>query len=360
MSAFAAGIVFGAFLSHMIPDATESFSEYMEHKYGENDPDHPMIKYPWAPLIMGASCIFLMSVDRLVIARGMHGEDDEHSHDHISKAFLEIRTAEESRTQEYAHGGADEIEKTNAEAQSMQQNYQQSDRESQQHKRNDRSSTSSTCSTSTSTSSGPVSDPLMGSKIPSTKYGTVAASVVSENHGHSHGHHNHHGHGDDDLLDAHARDHAKREAAARAYIFFFALSLHATFDGLSLGSEPNKQGFYSILAAVLSHKIFDGLALGIPVFLAELPPLQTWAALIICAAATPIGIAIGMGATSLVSGEQTILAEAIIISLSGGSFLFISLMELLPAALHDGRWTHAKVLSFCLGWLVMAIIAAFV
>lgn len=353
MSAFAAGIVFGAFLSHMIPDATASFTEYMISKYGD-DHENVMVHYPWATLIMGASCIFLMSVDRLVISKGMHGDDDEHSHDHISKAFLEIRTAEETRTQEYAHGGADEIEKA------KQENSNHTHTSNSNKHSYDRSSTSSTNSTSSSTSSLPSSDPLIGNKTPTTKYGTVAASV-STPHGHGHGHgHSHGGHADDDLLDAHARDHAKREAAARAYIFFFALSLHATFDGLSLGSEPNKQGFYSILAAVLSHKVFDGLALGIPVFLAELPPLQTWSALIICAAATPIGIGIGMGATSLVGGEQTVLAEAIIISLSGGSFLFISLMELLPAALHDGRWTHAKVLSFLLGWLVMAILAAFV
>ena len=39
---------------------------------------------------------------------------------------------------------------------------------------------------------------------------------------------------------------------AQAYIFFCALSVHAVFDGLSLGSELDTAGFVGTLVAVVS------------------------------------------------------------------------------------------------------------
>ena len=97
-----------------------------------------------------------------------------------------------------------------------------------------------------------------------------------------------------------------------------------------------------------------------PVYLAKLPPLQTWGSLIFCALMTPIGIAIGWGVSEGVEGESTLLAHAIILALTAGSFLFISMLELLPAALHDGRFVAWKLCAFMGGFLGMAALAAYV
>jgi zinc transporter ZupT len=75
---------------------------------------------------------------------------------------------------------------------------------------------------------------------------------------------------------------------------------------------------------------------------------------------TPIGIAIGWGMSEGVKGQSTLLAHAIIYALTAGSFLFISASELLPAALHDGRYTPHKVATFAVGFGAMAILAAYV
>jgi zinc transporter ZupT len=53
-----------------------------------------------------------------------------------------------------------------------------------------------------------------------------------------------------------------RRVLVRAWVFFVALSVHGVLDGLSVGSEQDEGGFASILVAVLSHKLFDGLSLG--------------------------------------------------------------------------------------------------
>jgi zinc transporter ZupT len=46
--------------------------------------------------------------------------------------------------------------------------------------------------------------------------------------------------------------------------------------------------------------------------------------------------------------------------MSAGSFLFISMLELLPAALHDGRFVAWKLCAFMGGFLGMAALAAYV
>jgi len=257
---------------------------------------------------------------------GDDGEHDHHHHDHVSQAFVAMSARAEKAASEKAVEGLPLVVKQGG-----------------------------------------------------TPYGLVASSVSStaEAHGHSHGGHGHGGHGhgghgrshgSEELVGVAAgaeeecpvvRNAAQRDAALRAWVFFVALSLHSVFDGLSLGGETSLSTFYGILVAVLAHKAFDGLALGVPVYLARLPPLQTWGSLIFCAAMTPLGIGIGWAATSY-QGPSSKLASAIVVSMSAGSFLFISLLELLPSALHDGRLVAGKLTAFVVGFVAMSALAAYV
>lgn len=167
---------------------------------------------------------------------------------------------------------------------------------------------------------------------------------------------------------------AHKEAILRAWVFFAALSLHSIFDGLATGmgaghahggeeeeaSEDAGLATKTALAvAVVVHKLFDGVALGVPVYLANMKGLHATLLLVACALTTPLGIAIGMGAKEALEGSSTTeLAEGVILSLSGGSFLFIALVELLPSSLHDGRLLKTKVAAFTVGLLAMAGLAA--
>lgn len=153
----------------------------------------------------------------------------------------------------------------------------------------------------------------------------------------------------------------KRKLLLRAWVFFSALSLHGVFDGLSVASEQDAEGFTSTLVAVLSHKLFDGLSLGVAIFPASdhLPPYQKWLLLIVSACSTPFGIGLGIIATQLASGNDTTLrlVNAIALSLASGSFAYISLLELLPSSLADGRLIPTKLLLFIAGFLSMAGLA---
>jgi zinc transporter ZupT len=143
----------------------------------------------------------------------------------------------------------------------------------------------------------------------------------------------------------------------QAYIFFFALSLHAISDGLSLGAEDGGSGFYGILVAVVVHKGLDGFALGVPLFYAKLPKFHTIFAIIFCSLMTPLGVGIGLAATNSIASSQSALAQGIVLSISMGSFIFISLWEMLPAGLHQGKWLAGKLAAVFLGWGIMALLA---
>jgi len=150
---------------------------------------------------------------------------------------------------------------------------------------------------------------------------------------------------------------ARRRAVVRAWVFFMALSLHGVFDGLSVGSEDGVKGFTSILVAVLSHKLFDGLSLGCALYPAHLPPRHRWALLVVCALTTPVGIAVGLAAEAVVASTQVRLVNGVVLGMASGSFAFISLLELLPSSLADGRLIKTKLACFVAGFAGMAALA---
>jgi len=133
--------------------------------------------------------------------------------------------------------------------------------------------------------------------------GSEEAVLAVDDGGKGHGHRHAAPHGGD------------RRLLLRAWIFFLALSFHGVMDGLSVGSEDGEKGFTSILVAVLSHKLFDGLSLGCALFPAGLPRSHRWALLIVCAATTPIGIGIGIAATAAVTGQQAKLVNGLVLGM---------------------------------------------
>jgi hypothetical protein len=227
LSALSAGIVFGAFMTHMLPASGEDFSAYLEATYPpaedgtRSDAAARLVAYPWAPLIAGLVTALLVAVDRTIVSHGVHGDDgehDHHHHDHVSQAFVAMSARAEKAASEKAVEGLPLVVKQGG-----------------------------------------------------TPYGLVASSVSStaEAHGHSHGGHGHGGHGhgghgrshgSEELVGVAAgaeeecpvvRNAAQRDAALRAWVFFVALSLHSVFDGLSLGGETSLSTFYGILVAVV-------------------------------------------------------------------------------------------------------------
>ena len=214
LSALSAGIVFGAFLTHILPDSEDDFSAYLEAAFPpgtRSDAAARLVSYPWAPLVAGLVAALLVAVDRTIVSHGVHGDDGEHDHphhDHVSQAFVAMSARAEKAA---------------------------------------------------ALEGSPLVDALVKAEQGGTPYGLVASFVSStaEAHGHSHGSHGHHGAavagvntgaGEECPV---VKKAAQRDAALRTWVFFVALSLHSVFDGLSLGGETSLSTFYGILVAVV-------------------------------------------------------------------------------------------------------------
>lgn len=325
---FSAGIILGAALSHLLPDAAETWAEY----FAIANPDYEDSGYPFAELLAGFALLLLVAIDRLVASHGsggLHTHEHHHHHNHMVielPAHYKDKTDDEPRRHSHSH--------------------------SHSHSHGARSRTGSR---STEMKDNPAllqpsqvesSPPSEASSAPASPPATEAGTSKKEDGAASEG--------EADL------DDMSRQRVLQAWVFFAALSIHSLFDGLGVGAETDENGFYGLLIAVLAHKSLDGFALGVPVFFAGLSRAQTIFALTFSAAMTPLGIGIGMAATNWASGGGGLLAEAIILSISCGTFLFISLIELLPSGLDSYGWVRTKVAAVILGWGIMALIALWV
>ena len=67
----------------------------------------------------------------------------------------------------------------------------------------------------------------------------------------------------------------------------------------------NKAGdFFALFIAVGGHKVFDGFALGVPVFYSPLAMREKVAALLFASLMTPMGVLIGMASSDASSGVR--------------------------------------------------------
>lgn len=326
-SALSAGVVLGALLTHMLPESAESFDAYLTSVYEEGS---KIAGYPFPGLVCGCVFLVLVGVDVLVVRRGADGHShhshggDGGGHDHISESLsllkarhtaatttLEMRPVHATAT----GGGGDE----------------------------------------TGADGAPPSPGFGSSGKSGGGYGAIAHA------GHAHGAAAA-ADGDSDAdseAEAEAAAHATQRTV-RAYVFFAALSLHGVFDGLSVGSEDQAASFTSTAVAVLSHKLFDGLALGCALFPLGLAAAHRWVLLVACALTTPLGIGAGLAAEAAVDGTSVRLVNGVFLAAASGSFMFISLTELWPSSVSDGRLVPLKLGLFTAGFATMAVLAAYV
>lgn len=311
-SCFGAGVILGAAFSHMVPEAMENF----EHYFGEEN-ESSTAKYPWPMFISIVALLLLITIDTVAhSAHGnMMGEHHNHSHgdaghsNHLAAIFNDKPKKQTSQV---------ELSKKDDAVLKI---------ENQETK--------------------PQPDQV------------IVASTLNLDHVESDS--NKKCESESKSTSSEVLVRGTKSQVVQAYIFFIALSLHAITDGLSIGAgEEGSTGFYGILIAVIAHKALDGFALGVPLFYAKLPKLHTIFLILFCCAMTPLGIGIGIAATQSVSSKNSDLAKGIVLSISMGSFIFITLWEMLPAALNQGKHLGVKLIATFLGWGLMALLAVWV
>ncbi|RYG57106.1 hypothetical protein EON66_01215 [archaeon] len=198
--ALAAGVVFGAYLCHLTPDANEAFTAYLVKVAPGND---KLVGFPFAQVLSGAVFILLYAIDKLVVEKGMSGE--EHAGhgkqcDHVSASIQSLADKTVPLAAEHAHAHA------LSEGPHHRHPHDVIDVPSARTVSNESDSSSVTADTST----------LMHAK------GRPSANSAQG-----------------------------RAAVMRAYTFFVALSVHSVFDGMSIGIESTMSGMIGVIIAVV-------------------------------------------------------------------------------------------------------------
>jgi solute carrier family 39 (zinc transporter), member 1/2/3 len=112
---------------------------------------------------------------------------------------------------------------------------------------------------------------------------------------------------------------------------------HTIFEGIAIGVQNNIGGFLSTAVAIAFHKWADALSMGIHYRSRNIPPKTAYALIIGQAALNAIAIGFGWAIVSF--GD---FVEAIFLSISAGTFLAISTMEMLGDQLHRPRFRFQK------------------
>jgi len=143
----------------------------------------------------------------------------------------------------------------------------------------------------------------------------------------------------------------------KSFLLYFALCFHAVMEGLGMGSSQDTGMVIGVMLAVLAHKGLAAFALGCTLTQSEMSGWKFWNFVIIFGFGTPLGCLIGSLAANASAGADKSFLSGICVALSSGTFLQISSMELLPAAMANEDHRLKGLLGLTLGFAFMSTLA---
>lgn len=135
------------------------------------------------------------------------------------------------------------------------------------------------------------------------------------------------------------------------YILLIALSLHGLFEGIALGVMKTIRDLLFLLIAILAHKWAESLALGISFFKSGTERNIFIKMIVIFSLFSPSGIIIG-----ILFSSAGYLIEGILLSVSGGTFLYVSASEVIVEEFAITKYKYKKYAFYLLGGILVGIL----
>ncbi|KAM6994621.1 zinc transporter ZIP1-like [Tautogolabrus adspersus] len=168
--------------------------------------------------------------------------------------------------------------------------------------------------------------------------------------------HSHHRRGSDDSDGSHFHMDFNSQSALRAFILVFSLSLHSVFEGLAVGLVEEGKEVLEICLALMIHKSVISFSLSFKLCQSRLRRSVVVGCLLLFAVMSPLGIGVGIGLTETRTSPQHQLARSTLEGLAGGTFIYITFMEILPHELSSPRNRILKVAMLLVGFAVVTAV----
>eukprot|EP00762_Andalucia_godoyi_P007620 ANDGO_00759.mRNA.1 Protein zntC len=149
----------------------------------------------------------------------------------------------------------------------------------------------------------------------------------------------------------------------RGIVMVGMLAMHSVASGVALGLLQDSYSIYNLTIGIIIHKAPESFSLGMSLSALEhSSPRWCLALLASFALGTPIGSMFGLALDLALHNERTgDILSAVMVALSGGTFLFIAFVDTLWEHLFKGsprkRWASG-LSAFAVGYFVMHLASA--
>ena len=140
-------------------------------------------------------------------------------------------------------------------------------------------------------------------------------------------------------------------ATTTPYILLIALSIHGIFEGIALGVMNTQRNCFLLFIAIIVHKWAESFALGISFFKSGFEQSLFIKMITIFTLFCPLGIFIGMYFT-----DAGFLMRGIMLSLSGGTFLYVATSEVIVEEFSMSQENGIKFLWYLFGAILTFVI----
>lgn len=142
-------------------------------------------------------------------------------------------------------------------------------------------------------------------------------------------------------------------------LLVFALSLHAVFEGLSIGMISDVPILLQVFISLLIHKTVVGFSLGVRLIQTKLRPTTIVICCAIFAGQILIGGFSGLAIMDLLSGKPSVfLVSGILQAIACGTFLYVTTFEILPHEFNNDLYIPQKILCITSGFALITIFIA--
>ncbi|XP_032568917.1 zinc transporter ZIP1 [Chiroxiphia lanceolata] len=142
----------------------------------------------------------------------------------------------------------------------------------------------------------------------------------------------------------------------RAAALVLALGLHGALEGLALGLRPGGAAALRVLLALLLHKGAVAFGLALELLRLRLRPPAVAACLALLALVCPLGVGAGTALAAAGAGPRQRLCRAVLQGLAGGTFLYVTTLEVLPHELGEPGNRVPKVILILAGFALVSAI----